>query len=560
MTVKTRIVYQSGLEKILETKVINRGIFRLATLSPEEVGTSAKYVDFCYDGFTAAVGEAGYFVSNRQNCDTLTRFTSRPDQEIASEASFVACFGHCRGTAGTLAIVTGMRCDFGQVMGVRDGVYYLFPRFYLDGDLPYEEIAVEFYDLEDGSYSGMARCYRQFQLTRGGCRPLAERAAEDPRLGAAADAVEVRVRQAWKPVPSPVEYQTPETEPPLHVACTFDRVRDMAEEFARRGVREAEFCLVGWNYGGHDGRFPQIFPPDPRLGGWEGLKSLIFRVKELGYGMVCHDDATAAYTIADCFDEEYLLKNQDGSLHRRPYCWGGGRPHKICPQRQYECFELPNQEALARLGFQGIHYIDVMTILPLLKCYDPKHPLTRKDSAAWYRKIMTLSRENFGGFGSESGFDYAADSLDYSLYTGFAVETDLLCDRVIPFWELVYHGIILYNPSTYTLNYPAKAPENRLKYFEFGGRPLACWYANFATGNNWMGREDLICDTEEQLRAGVEAVRKMAADYELLKPVRYCFMESHEELAEGVFRTTYSNGTTVTVDYGAQTVDIRHPS
>lgn len=89
----------------------------------------------------------------------------------------------------------------------------------------------------------------------------------------ASNSIEVRVRQGWKPVPSPVENQTPETEPPVHAACTFDRVCDIVDEFKKHGIPEAEFCLVGWNIGGHDGRFPQIFPVEPKLGGAENLKN-----------------------------------------------------------------------------------------------------------------------------------------------------------------------------------------------------------------------------------------------------------------------------------------------
>jgi len=48
----------------------------------------------------------------------------------------------------------------------------------------------------------------------------------------------------------------------------------------------------------------------------------------------------------------------------------------------------------------------------------------------------------------------------------------------------------------------------------------------------------------------------MADDYELLKPVRYAFMDSHEETAPGVFCTEYSNGIKVIVDYNRETFEI----
>ena len=361
-------------------------------------------------------------------------------------------------------------------------------------------------------------------------------------------------------MPTPVEYQTPETEPPVHVACDFDRVGDIADEFNKIGIKSAEICLVGWNCSGHDGRFPQIFPVEPKLGGEKKLRSVIKKIQNYGYNCVCHDDEAGVYTIADCFDEEYLLKNKDGSVKKSYQCWSGGRPHRVCPQREYELFETKNQPKIRKLGFEGIHYIDVLTMTPLYKSYDKNHPLNRKEVAEWYKKIMELSRKIFGGFSSEASFDFAAESLDYVLYSNFGIgkEPDIsLGDEVIPFWHIAYHGIILYNPSTFTLNYPVKGVSNRLKLFELGGRPLLCYYANFASDRNWMGSEDFICDTDEQLAQTVINAKKMADDYEAMKDIRYEFITNHEKLSENVYRTTYSNGISITVDYNSENIEIK---
>lgn len=558
---KAKLIYLDEKTEIVDCLVEKSTDVQTVRLQKSKI-QNVNYVDFLFDEFRTPAGSEGYFISDAGTNGTyLTRFTTRDDREMVHEFSFMGCYGWNRGSNGTVAIVTGCRCDFGMVLHVKNGIYSLFPRFYFDGDEPSEDICVELHELKNGTYSDMARCYRDYQLSKGGCIPLADRIKTDPRLKKSANSISVRIRQGWKPAPSPVEEQTPETEPPMHVAVTFDRVREIAESYQKAGITGVEFCLVGWNIGGHDGRFPQIFPVDERLGGEEKLKALIRDVQNMGYSIVCHDDATAAYSIADCFDESFLLKNKDGSLHKRPYCWSGGRPYKICPKCQYELFEKINQPKIRALGFEGIHYIDVITILPLLKCYDPNHAiLSREETADWYRKIMKLAKQTFGGFSSESGFDFAASDTDYVMYPTFRVAPDEktpLCDRIVPFFHLVYHGIMLYNPSTYTLNYPAKSVRNRLKYFEFGGRPLACYYANFAVGNNWMGLEDMLCGTEEEMNLSTKRIRQMVDDYAQLEPERFAFIESHEEIAPEVFRTTYTNGTEVTVDYQKETVKIK---
>ena len=551
---KTKIVYVDNSQEIIDTPLSRQNGIDQCTIPQKLISNNVQYIDVLFDFFCANAGDAGYFVSDSMTAGVIrTDFVERDDCERQYNCSFVGCYGWNRGKDGIIGIVTGLREDFGIVLGVKNQSYYVYPRFYIDGDAPAEDITIEYHTLEDGSYVSMAKKYREFQLNRKGCVPLRKRAEADPRLAKSINEISVRIRQGWKPAPSPVENQTPETEPQMHVACTFDRVGDIADSFRKHGIKHAEFCLVGWNYGGHDGRFPQIFPPDPRLGGEEKLRNLIHHVKSQGFSIVCHDDATAAYTIADCFDEEFLLKNKDGKWHARPYCWSGGRPYKICPKREFERFEAVNQPKLAEYGFEGIHYIDVITILPLLKCYDERHPLTRQQSAEWYRKIMKLSRKTFGGFSSESGFDFAISDVDFVMYPSFNIgkkKQNPLCDEILPFWHIVYHGIVLYNPCTYTLNYMAKGVENRLKYFELGGRPLVCYYANFATNNNWMGNEDFLCNTDEQLEESVQKIKQMQDDYELLRNERYEFIDNHEKLGDKVYCTTYSNGTKITVDYG----------
>lgn len=554
---KARIVLKNGNTEIREV------MFRdgLASLGADEIPKECEYVDFLYDHFNAETGENGYFVLpfGAQDGIYITRFTPRKDTEFESVFSCMGCYGYYNGSTGILGIMEGMRYDYSMVAGVKNGHYYAFPRYHLDCDPAYEDISIRFLTLTDGDYSAMGRAYREYQLANRGCVPLRERTAGDERLRRSIDGINVRIRQGWKPVPSPVEEQTPETEPEMYASCTFDRACDIVDEFRRQGIEKTEFCLVGWNIGGHDGRFPQLFPVEPKLGGEEKLRRLIRHAQENGYTIVCHDDATAAYRIADCWDEEYILKNKDGTLYKRPKLWGGGRPYKVCPQRQYERFETQNMPKIAQLGFEGIHYIDVMTILELLKCYDPEHPCTRRDSAEWYRKIMRLARRTFGGFSSESCYDYAAAELDYVMYATFHLDNTGkpdIADEHIPLWEIAYHGIIAYNPGTFTLNYTAKKEKNRLKFFEYGGRPLVVFYANFASNDHWMGLEDMLCDTDEQLHDSVSRIKRMADDYELLKCVRYAFMDSHCELAPGVFRTTYSNGVSVTVDYNTEKFEI----
>jgi len=141
---------------------------------------------------------------------------------------------------------------------------------------PYEDLVIEYHCRPAGTpYADLAKIYRKHQLDHGAVKPFRERFAANKILEKAIFAPEIRIRQAWKPVPSPVLHQAPENEPPVKPMVTFDRAKDIVDELKRQGVADAELCLVGWNVGGHDGRWPQYFPSEPELGGDARLREAI---------------------------------------------------------------------------------------------------------------------------------------------------------------------------------------------------------------------------------------------------------------------------------------------
>lgn len=421
---------------------------------------------------------------------------------------------------------------------------------------PYEDFEIEFRRLEgrDATLAGIARAYRRYQLDRGAVKPLAERVRDNPVLKYAMEAPEVRVRQAWKPVPSPFPYQTPENEPAVKPVVSFDRVADIAREFKRQGVDKAEFCLVGWQVGGHDGRWPQVFPVEPTLGGEERLRECIRVVKDLGYLIVPHGNYLDAYVIAESWDEEWLAKGLSGKPEGTSGIWGGGKSHRICARRAYERFMSREMRRMAALGFKGLGYFDVASIVPADLCTDARHPLSRAESAMWWGRSAALSKECFGGYASEGAFDHFADSLDYGLYVSFKdpkAYPNGLVDRMAPLTQLVYNGIFASNPFTRTVNFTAQDRYCQLKLIEFGGRPAFYYYSKFVSnGTDWMGDNDLHCGTDDELRKSVALVKKGWDVYAQLGHLQFMFMEDHFEVSPGVWKTSYSNGETVVVNYG----------
>lgn len=536
---------------------------------PAFVAAETESIDFAPDFFTAATGDEGYFVlpqSRNEEDSMLVLFRDREEGTLyEGDNPCLPIFGARHPEKNFLAVVTGMPYAFHLVAGVLGGVYFCYPRFTVAREKIYEPISVEYHILpyEETDYNAIAREYRKYLLDNNLCTPIAKR--ENEVLKYAKESLYVRVRQAWKPVPSPVAHQSRENEPPLHVACDFDRVAALMDAFAARGIDKAEFCLVGWNIKGHDGRWPETFPVEPSLGGEEKLRALIAHAKELGYQITCHTNSNSAYDIADGFTPDWLRRDADGNTTDSHFLWAGGLENELCPKVAWEQAQkiLPR---VAQLGFHGLHYVDVIGLLAPKECYSAAHPLTKGETAQYYARIARLSRDLFGGFSSEGARGHLAGETDFGLYISYfpfkePEKRHPLADELIPLWQLVYHGIVLSNPYTDTVNAPVKGRENVLKLYERGGRPALYYYSKFVTENegalnNWMGDSDFICDTDEDLALSADRAATLYREYKEMAYLQSLFMEKHEKLVEGVYAVTYSDGSVVTVDYNAGTVTL----
>ena len=523
---------------------------------------NAKRLDIVPEFAHARKGESGYWFSPYGFYGEYDRDEGR--FFAGSERMSMPMFGWSTPRGACLAVVDSLRYYVRETVRVEKGEYTIAAT--LEEELcrrPYEDLVIEYHLRPAGTtYADLAKIYRKRQLDRGVVRPFRERFAESKVLEKAIMAPEVRIRQAWKPVPSPVPHQSPESEPEVRAAVTFDRVKDIVRELRRQGVGDAELCLVGWNIGGHDGRWPQVFPSEPKLGGDEKLRDAIRFALDAGYLIVPHGNFYEGYTISEDWDGEWALKDENGFL--RPtrdgkVTWGGGRPYYMCPQRAYEKFATRDIPRMAAFGFKGVGYFDVVTICEPLPCHDPRHPCSSADGVKFWGACAAISKRDLGGFASESGNDGFAGNLDYALYAHFGdpigVERSYasgkgLARRIVPIWQIVYNGIIANNPFTTTMNVTIKDRCAQLKAVEFSARPCFYFYSKFmSAGANWMGNEDLVCETDEELRMSVEKIKRGYDVYMRLNHLQLEFIEAHDEIAPGVFRTGFSNGESLVVNY-----------
>ncbi|MGM9642828.1 MAG: DUF5696 domain-containing protein [Eubacteriales bacterium] len=532
---------------------------RLRLTLPKEKIARVKKLWALGEFTRAAAGEDGYYLQPRNigmMGEFQTFFTERDDLVFSNEKTIMSLFGiKKKDVCALVRIERNYRYALETV--VKDNIYTLCVRFdFTKHDKVYDDIRIEIVLLPlDAGYTEMAKAERELRLSRGEIT-LLSRKCEREAVEYAVKYPLIRIRMGWKPSPSPVRHQTPENEPDMFVACSFSRVRDIADELKRQGVVGAELQLVGWNIGGHDGRFPQLFPADPRLGGDEELERTIEYVKKKGYRISLHTNLIDAVEISNNFTWSDISVRADGQYHQEGH-YSGGLAYRVCPHMQLKNNrrDLPH---VADLKPNGIHFTDVISIVVPDDCHSPEHPCPTAVGIRTVQKIMHESRELMGAFSSEGTMDFSLGELDYGLYVsfgdGFSKSRIPVADRILPFFELTYHGIVLYNPISPTINYPIKQKRDRLIAIMRGGRPSLYFHSKFRTGGaiNWMGDADLVTTTDEDLRYAVSIVKEALGEYQSvgLDAHQLVYMSDYRVLDSGIEVAVYEDGMSVVGNFG----------
>jgi len=253
--------------------------------------------------------------------------------------------------------------------------------------------------------------------------------------------------------------------------------------------------------------------------------------KKLGYVIDGHSNYTDAFTCSPDWSPDNISKSPDGKLEPNG-AWSGGKAYNLCLANAYEKYIKRDLPKLATLGLRGAHYIDVFTAVYPYRCCDPNHAGNRKQMAEIQDKIAQLCRDLFGGFASECGFDHIIDKVDYINYVTAPMRAKYVykskgmqfVDKFVPFWELVYHDIVLHNTDKVTQG--TLNQDNNLILVEFGGRPI--YYG--VNDNN------------------LPHIKKAYDQYMKLRHLMLEEMLSHKEVAKYIFVVSYANGEKVVVN------------
>jgi hypothetical protein len=394
----------------------------------------------------------------------------------------------------------------------------------------------------EGGYVGLAKRYRRHVQVSGTFVSLEEKAARTPLAARLVGSPVVHTSILYHIQPESSYYQAAKPEANHQLVSFADRALEL-EALAALGVDRAYVHLDGWGFRGYDNLHPDILPPCPEAGGWEGMRLFADTCDRLGYVFAVHDQYRDYYRDAASYSDRHTIVDGHG---QRPFdsTWYGGHQSILCPRLAPEHVARNHGEIHARgVKLRGA-YLDVFAVVPPDECHSPEHPVTRGECLRYRARCFDVIRSHGGVVSSEEPADWAIPSLDLVHHGPHALRPNPGSGPAlgipIPLWSLVYHDALILPWHVSTERGGWGIPESDHGYL----------YGLLHAGVPYLSLKPS--------RQELSLVRTLCALHERLGKLE---MTGHEALDEGRRRqrSSYADGTVVEVDFDKESFRVTPP-
>jgi hypothetical protein len=397
---------------------------------------------------------------------------------------------------------------------------------------------------EQGNYVTLAKRYRRYVQDTGLFVSLKEKIARTPLLSDLPGMPQTRVSILRNLKPESDRYDTKNSTNNYSLATFEQRTRQL-REMKTRGIERALVFISGWPHLGYDRQHPDPLPPPEAAGGWDGMKGLADTCNELGFPFIFHDQYRDYYVDAPSYEPQFAIHEEDDSLPPKatfgsrfgdskegviPFMrhWDGGKQSYL--NARFQAGHLrKNYQLFFEHGIRprGI-YIDVIGYVPPDEDFNPEHPASRSDSMRGQIEMLTWARQNLGLTATEAGSDWVVPYVDMVNQSGSVGKCVPL-----PLYQLVYHDAVI-------TSYGAGRT---------GGEK------NLLLGilNGGMPELPISGDLSPETLAIIKQMASLHKRVALLEMTNHEFLDQNRRKE----RSTFSDGTTVTVDWDVDTVTIK---
>jgi hypothetical protein len=479
--------------------------------------------------------------------DNITGDTTSIIQANHIECWSMSWWGFKQGNSSMILIVETPDDAGYQFEHPAGGPTVIGPRWYASlGHFRYpRSVRMDF--IKNGNYVTLAKRYRKYVQDIGQFVSLKEKIARQPKVARLIGAAHLRPyamlqARTFTAIPAlsydmyKSQHKRPAGDQGVSV-MTFEQLAAQLRELKSFGIDNIHVVMCGWTTGGYDMGHPDPLPPAPEAGGWEGYKKYVETCHELGYTCVNDDQYRDYYRNAHSFDTQFAIHEEEPG--GRPLVFPGTRFEKHWKEGRVAFMNywaggdnayldarfavghvVKNYNLIMKHGIKpdGI-FFDVMGYVPPTEDFNPEHPLTRTECMKYRARMFNWARNNLGIVGTEDGADWVVPYVDYT-----SVGNEGACVPV-PLYNLVYHDAIITQSGGFE-------------------DPVRCILnAGYVQIDAKFDLEVLKVVTTLQKRVGLLEM----IDHEFLK-------DSYRKE-----RTTFSDGTTITVDRDAGTWEIDPP-
>lgn len=339
---------------------------------------------------------------------------------------------------------------------------------------------------------------------------------------------------------------------------TFEQARTIVDAYVGRGVTKLDLTLEGWNDDGQYGDQPDHFPAASQLGGKKELKTLVDYARSKGIRLFLNANYVRVTAMSDGMNkrkdsihgiDREVLKTYESFIASG---WSDANRifYLMKPQRMLDNHITKELKTYADLGVAGVSFAGMGDML--YSDQDKNRLTEREETAGIWHKALETYRNKLGATAVDYGFAYTFGEVDRIDRAPMDSSHFIFADETVPFYQLVTHGLVPYSASPSNLRDDSQV--EALRALEFGAIPS--YELTFEeTSKLQRTMEDRLfssryTDWIDASQAEYEAYRK-TADRTINEQ-----MINHEKISTYVYRTTYSNGVKVIVNYGTQAATV----
>ena len=390
---------------------------------------------------------------------------------------------------------------------------------------------------EPCDYNVIAKCYRAYVKENGRLITLKEKIDRNPNVARLIGCPIIHTLICRNVMPT-CNYYNKEHPEKNHSCVPFKQREEELKALKAKGIDRAYTHFDGWGVRGYDNLHPSPFPPNEEAGGTEGMKKLSETTRALGYIFGVHDQYRDYYLDGPDFSYDEATMKPGGKYPYKTY-WAGGAHSYLCSTRAVD-YVRRNYAEFEKLGIKiEAAYLDVFSVADLDECFDPDHPTTREQCAVDRMHCLDILTDKGIIPSSEEILDCLLPSMVLCHHAPYGT-TDMGVDSMeaqgipIPLTNLVYHDCVVIPWIGFRgqfVGFGITGKDGAYSHAILNGSPVYC-----------------------PIDADDEQIKEVKFACALAEKLALCEMVKHEFLSDDYLRqrTTFSDGTTVEVDFGKE--------